>query len=108
MRSCPTRYALIELGLATGRREAVLGEIDAAAVQLNLCVSVTPTRYVYGGGGEEGLAIGLLDVPGRLSVKRETALGLARRLLGPAGQRSVSVVFPNETVLVTEGDDWPS
>jgi len=108
MRSCPTQYARIELGLAAGRRQDVLDEIDATAVQLNLCVSVTSTRYVYAGGGEDGLVIGLLDVPGRRTVKRETALGLARRLLGPAGQHSVSVVFPDETVLVTEGDDWPS
>ena len=77
-------------------------------MQLKLCVSVTPTRYIHANGSEDGLAIGLLEVPGQQPVKRETALGLARRLLAPAGQHSASVVLPDETVLVTEGDNWPS
>ena len=108
MRSCPTHHARIELGLAAACREAVLDEIDLAAVQLKLCVSVTPTRYIHANGREDGLVVGLLDVPGQQHVKREAALGLAKRLLGPAGQLSVSVVLPDETVLVTEGDNWPS
>ena len=108
MTSCPTQYARIELGLAPGTRDAVLDEIDLATAQLRLCVSLSPTRYVCPAGSEEGLVVGLLSVPGMQGLSRETALGLARRLLGPAGQHTVSVVFPDETVLVTEGDDWPS
>jgi len=79
-----------------------------AVAALSLCVSVTPTRYVHANGSEDGLAIGLLDVPGQPHIQRETALGLAKRLLAPAGQQSVSVVLPDETVLVTEDDNWPS
>lgn len=112
MRSCPTHLARIELGLAAGCRDAVLDEIDLAMAQLHLCVSVTPTRYICAAGSEDGLVIGLLRVPGQAAqsqlVTRETALGLARRLLTPAGQRTVSVVLADETVLVTEDDTWPS
>ena len=108
MRSCPTQQAKIELGLAPGCRDAVLDEIDLAAAQLGLCVSLTPTRYVCPAGSEDGLVVGLLSVPGMPVFSREAALGLARRLLGSAGQHTASVVFPDETVLVTEDDDWPS
>jgi len=108
--SGPTFWARIELGLAAGCRDAVLDEIDLAMAQLHLCVSVTPTRYICAAGSEDGLVIGLLHVPGMdgQQVTRETALGLARRLLAPAGQHSASVVLADETVLVTEDDTWPS
>jgi len=108
VRSCPTHLARIELGIAPGRRAMTEEAVRHAITALRLCVSVTPTRYVHANGSEEGLVIGLLDVPGRPHIQRETALGLAKRLLAPAGQQSVSVVLPDETVLVTEDDNWPS
>jgi len=108
MRSCPTHHARIELGLAPGRRTMTDEAIRHAVAALGLCVSVTPTRYIHANGDEDGLAIGLLDIPGQPHIQRETALGLAKRLLAPAGQHSASVVFPDEHVLVTEDDNWPS
>ena len=108
MRSCPTHLARIEIGIASGRRAMADEALRHAVVALGLCVSVTPTQYVHANGSEDGLVIGLLDVPGQPHIKRETALGLAKRLLAPAGQHSASVVLPDETVLVTENDNWPS
>jgi len=108
MRTCPTGYARIELGIATGRRAMTDEAIRHAVTALGLCVSVTPTRYVHASGREDGLAIGLLDVPGQPHIQREAVLGLAKRLLASAGQHSASVVLPDETVLVTEDDNWPS
>jgi hypothetical protein len=70
-----------------------------------LCVTLMPTRYVYTGGVEDGCAVGLINYP-RFPSDRDRirlhALGLARKLLKGLEQYKVSVVFPDETVMLGE------
>lgn len=63
-----------------------------------LCVTVTPTTYVYTGGQEEGVIVGLINYPrfpaeaGRIYA---TAEALAERLCVVLGQQSYTVQTPD-------------
>lgn len=65
-----------------------------------LCVTVTPTEYIYTGGSECGAAIGMINYP-RFPVEsgaiRMTAKELARRLMSACYQRSCTVMFSDYT-----------
>lgn len=78
-----------------------------------LCVTVTPTTFVYGSDGasstEDGVAVGLIhyprfprEDPGTEITK--TALGLATWLLVRMRQERVSVVTPARTIMLTNED----
>lgn len=75
--------------------------------EIGLCVTVTPTVYVYTNGREHGVAIGLIAYP-RFPVSKDslnqTAIILARKLLIGLKQRGVSVVFPDETIWLQGSD----
>lgn len=66
-----------------------------------LCVTVTPTTFVYTGGAEEGICVRLINYP-RFPVTRDelrqTALHLADHLRCALCQHSYSVEFPDITV----------
>jgi len=66
-----------------------------------LCVTVEPTTYVYTGGREEGVRIGLINYP-RFpiadDVLGETARRLADTLLEALDQHSFTIVGPKETI----------
>lgn len=69
-----------------------------------LCVSVTPSRFIYSFGAEDGVAIGIINYPRFPKKKKEIkdiALRLAERLIVALSQRSCSVVFPDETYWIT-------
>lgn len=63
-----------------------------------LCVTVTPTSYVYTGGEEEGLVVGLINyprfpaAPGHIYA---TATALAEKLCEVLGQHSFTVQTPD-------------
>lgn len=65
-----------------------------------LCVTVTPSTYVYTGGVEEGVCIGLVNYPrfpsegNKLTLK---AQDLAKFLMIALYQQSVMVVTPSQT-----------
>ena len=65
------------------------------------CVTVTQTRYVYRGGEEDGVIIGLINYP-RFSKSKEMimahATALGNTLLTVLGQQSFSIQTPGETV----------
>ena len=69
-----------------------------------LCVTVTPTTYVYTGGREEGAVVGLMNYP-RFPTQREeldkSAKHLAKFLLGALYQKTCSVVTPDVTFWLT-------
>jgi hypothetical protein len=68
------------------------------------CVSVTPTTYVYTGGREEGAIIGLISYarfPESSSKIVDRAHDLAEMLLNKLGQRSCSIVMPDDTVYLS-------
>ena len=67
------------------------------------CVTMTPTRYVYGDGWEDGVEVGFINYPrfpGSTAFIRGMALDLAERLRVALGQQRVSVMFPGETVML--------
>lgn len=70
-----------------------------------ICVTVTPTRFIYKNGSEPGLAVGLINYP-RFpesdSSIRQKALEIAFGLQTVFSQGKVSVVFPDETVMLGE------
>lgn len=64
------------------------------------CVTVTPTKYVYTYGEEEGVIVGIINYPRFPKSKeqlREYAVDLAHRLVKYSNQRSVSIQGPDET-----------
>lgn len=69
-------------------------------VMEGLCVTVTPTTFIYTGGAEEGVAVGLINYP-RFpkddEVIWETAIRLGMALLDDLCQMSFSVVAPDKT-----------
>jgi len=73
--------------------------------RVGLCVTVTPTTFVYKGRSEPGAAIGLINYPrfpSALDAFRKRALDLAGMLKELCGQIRVSVVMTTggETTMI--------
>lgn len=86
-------------------RAAVIEAIQKYVDAVGLCVTVTDTQYVYTNGGEPGIAVGLINYPRFPSTPeqiRAHALALAGMLLEKCRQFKVSVVMPNQTVMIGE------
>lgn len=68
--------------------------------EVGLCVTVEPVTYIYTGGEEEGVRVGLINYPRFPTGPRdleEKAIALARMLLERLCQHSYSIVGPVET-----------
>lgn len=69
-----------------------------------LCVTVEPVTFIYTGGREEGVRVGLISYP-RFPVEDaalgETTRRLADALLEGLHQHSYSIVGPRETIWVS-------
>jgi len=69
-----------------------------------LCVTVEPVAYIYTGGEEAGIRVGLINYP-RFPMEQETlqsmARDLANQLMCDLYQNSYSIVGPNETEWVS-------
>lgn len=109
MKSVPTYTATIYVGLREGYdgkftlRAQALAAIEHYVDTEGLGVSVTDTQFVYTGGDEPGLIVGLINYPRFPSTQediRGKALALARRLKEYCKQQRVSIVFPDETVVL--------
>lgn len=78
--------------------------------EVGLCVTVTMTLYVYTGGEDFGLIIGLINYP-RFPSEPEAifarAEALALRLIDGLGQQSASIQAPDKTVWISFRDDLP-
>ena len=113
MKTVSTFTAIIYVGFKerdTGKLHTLEdAEMIASAYcdEVGLCVTVTPTRYIYTNGGEPGCMIGFINYPRFPSTPdeiREKALALAGRLRAAFNQYKVSVVFPDETVMLESKD----
>ena len=76
---------------------------------IGLCVTVTPTKFVYTGGNESGVSVGLINYP-RFPEQHSQyvinkAIDLAKILRERLGQTRVSVVAPHDTFTIGEFDD---
>lgn len=80
-------------------------------LRVGLCVTVSPTRFVYTGGQEDGARVGLVNYPrfpkGADEVS-ELAKLLALELIDAACQHSALVVRPDQTVWVSRRDECPA
>lgn len=69
--------------------------------QIGLCVTVTPTLFIYTGGEEFGVEIGLLNYP-RFPIRQEgllhIAIDLATACRSAAFQHSYLIVTPHKTI----------
>lgn len=81
--------------------------IQSYCNEISLCVTLTETEFIYKDGGEPGFIVGLINYPRFPSTERELqdkALALAECLLNAYQQFRVTVVFPDDTVMLI-GDD---
>jgi len=72
-----------------------------------LCVSIMDTTFVHTDGSEPGLVIGLINYPRfpvMPGVLRRIARDLAELLKEGLEQERVSVVFPDETIMLEEDE----
>lgn len=75
---------------------------------VGLCVTVTPTTYVYSGGAEVGVIVGLINYPrfpGTPEALNEVAERLARVLLDELEQGSCSIQSGAATTWLTRRGD---
>jgi ferredoxin len=73
--------------------------------KVGLCVSVTPTNYIYTNGNEDGCCVGLINYP-RFLEKRKTitkrAIDLARLLMNAFSQMKVTIVCDGKTYMLSK------
>ena len=70
-----------------------------------LCVTVTDTHFIYTNGSERGVIVGLINYPRFPSTPatiRAHALKLGELLKEGLGQKRITIVFPDETVMLGE------
>jgi hypothetical protein len=70
-----------------------------------LCVTVTPTHFVYTSDNEPGVAVGLINYPRFPSTPEvigDHAIKLAEIYLKAFKQYKVCVVFPGQTVMLSQ------
>jgi hypothetical protein len=73
--------------------------------RVGLCVTCTPTEFIYSNGSEPGLIVGLINYPrfpSHSALIAKQALEIAEELRVIMQQQKVSVVFPTETVTLGE------
>jgi len=106
-----TYWAKVHVGLkvrSTGEildKELVLHVCDDYCQLVGLCVSVADTMFVYTGGREPGVVIGLINYPRFPSSRRRIrthALDLADRCMEICRQCRVSVVTPRRTYMLSD------
>jgi len=69
-----------------------------------LCVTLTPTTFIYTKGSEPGAIIGLIQYlrfPKEEWELRDTALEIAKILLDKLNQYRVTINFPKEVVMLS-------
>jgi hypothetical protein len=68
------------------------------------CVTITPTEYYYTDGNEPGVIIGVINYPRfpkTIEILKTQTLELATILRTLLYQKRVSVIFPQETIMLS-------
>jgi hypothetical protein len=109
MKKVKTYTAQIYVGLREGYGEQIhsIGEVWCVCQEfvnkVGFCVTVTPTQFLYMNGMEPGAIVGTINYPrfpsSRKNLKTKT-LQLATNLMLEFKQCRVSVVFPDETIML--------
>lgn len=102
--TCPTiRFDIFIAGdLADARR--ICREY---CINMGFCVTVEPVDYIYTGGRESGVRVGIINYPRFPSDHDELyrrASGLADLLMTGLYQHSYSIAGPKETIWVSRRD----
>jgi hypothetical protein len=109
MKKLDTFTANIYLGLRHGYGEDV-SSVDEVRSWLQmycneekLGVTLTPTEFLYVGGGEPGVIIGLINYPRFPTtiheIKRK-AIAIGQGLMKLCHQERLSIVFSDETIML--------
>ena len=105
----PTYQATIHCGLREDYDGQVhnLDEVRSICQQyvdsIGLCVSVTQTEFIYNGGREPGVSIGLINYPrfpSDVETIQERAIMLALKLKHAFRQNRVSIVCTDKTFML--------
>jgi hypothetical protein len=114
MKFCPTYNAQIYVGLRHGYTglitsfEFVESFIQKWADELGACVSVTRTKFVYTKGNEPGIIVGFINYPRFPLEPKELesrVMELAQKLLIFCQQMNVSIVFPKNTLMISNQEE---
>lgn len=114
MKSNPTFTANIYVGLRHGYTDQQSSVDEVRQWLQNYCnevklgVTLTPTEFIYVDGGEPGVIVGLIQYPRfpkPIDSIKNNAFTIAKGLMELCHQERVSIVYPNETVML-EADDY--
>lgn len=109
MKKAKTWTATIYVGLRIGYHGQVLPISEPKAICQKYCnivgwaVTVTKTRFIYKWGTEPGVIIGIIQYPRFPSKKKALkvrTMTLAQLLLSELKQERLTVVFPDETIML--------
>mgnify|MGYP003637301114 CR=1 FL=1 len=101
VKKCATHYVEIYM---SGPIDVIYQTCRSVCTKEGLCVTVTPTRYIYTGGEEEGVIIGLLNYPRFPCTQAELydkGVALAHLLLDESHQHSVLLKTALETTWIS-------
>lgn len=90
----------VSIFIAGDVREAEMACL-AYCDEVGMCVTVTPTNYVYTGGYQTGVVVGFINYPRfpkAWSAILDHAHELGNRLREALGQESYSIQTPEETI----------
>jgi hypothetical protein len=120
MKTCQTYWAKIFVGFRSkyedtpdfimeGRRDRLEGMCKGYCDEVGLCVTITDTTFIYKDGNEPGAIIGLMNYPRFPEEKglrmedtkiRKHSMKLAEYLMVAMNQYRVSIMYPDETVML--------
>jgi hypothetical protein len=111
--SCVSDYANIWVGVHDTESVGVQGDIAPEAAldicerfctEVGLCVTVTPTTFLYSRGRERGFVARLMNYPRYPDRKKleKCAMTLGEILLRAFKQCRVSIEFPDVTFMLTD------
>jgi len=104
-----TFTATIYVGSRVGYGDEILHQSEIENWLQSYCdseglgVSITPTKFIYSDGNEPGFIVGIINYPRFPSEKEELrtlSLKIAEELRILMKQLRVTVVFPDETVML--------
>ena len=111
---CNTFKCNIYLGLKEGydgiqhSAEEVENTLQEYVNRVGLCVTITPTRYVYTDGQEDGVIIGLINYPRYPKYEddlRALAMEIGRLVLNTFNQNRVTVEYPDMSLTLENDND---
>lgn len=117
MKTCTPYHIRIFCGLKEGYGTATynifhsIEEVklvcQAYCDKIGFGVSVTPTNFVYTGGHEEGVIVGIMNYPRFPKSEEELkirALEIAQILLKKFNQERLSIEYPDKVVMLEKTD----